>query len=54
MSDGVFIQIVCHFFDILIIQIKVCQRFVCMVFVISPHYSNEDNVELNFPISLSM
>ena len=25
---------------------------VCMVFVNSPHYSNEDHVELDFPISL--
>jgi len=25
-----------------------------VVFVNSPHYSNEDHVELDFPISLSM
>jgi len=27
---------------------------VCMVFVSSVHYSNEDHVELDLPISLSM
>jgi hypothetical protein len=35
------------------IQMEVCQRFACMVFVSSPHhYFNEDHVELDFPISL--
>jgi len=38
----------------MVIQIKVCQRFVCIVFVDNPHYSNEDHVELDFPISLSV
>ena len=27
----------------MVIQIKVCQRFVCMIFVDSPHNSNEDH-----------
>jgi len=40
--------------NLMVIQIEVCQRFVCMVFVDSPHYSNEDHVERDFPISLSM
>jgi len=31
MSDGVFIQFVCQFFILMVIQIKVCQRFVCIV-----------------------
>jgi len=31
-----------------------CQRFVCLVFVDSPHSSNEDHVKLDFPISLSV
>ena len=38
----------------MVIQIKVCQRFICIVFVDSPHNSNEDHVELDFPISLSV
>ena len=38
----------------MVIQTKVCQRFVCIVFVDNPHYSNEDHVELDFPISLSV
>ena len=54
MSDGVFIQFVCQFFNLMVIQIKVCQRFVCTVFVDSPHSSNEDQVKLDFPISLSV
>jgi hypothetical protein len=49
MSDGVFIQFVCQFFHLM-----VCQRFVCIVFVVSPHSSNEDHVQLDFPISLSV
>jgi len=48
MSDGVFIQFVCQFFNLMVIQIKVCQRFVCKVFVDSPHSSNEDHVKLDF------
>ena len=57
MSDGVFIRFVCQFFNLMVIQIEVCQRFVCIVFVDSPsltfpHSSNEDHVKLNFPISL--
>jgi hypothetical protein len=28
MSDGVFIQFVCQFFNLMVVQIKVCQRFV--------------------------
>jgi len=40
MSDGVFIQFVCRVFNLrVIIQIKVCQRFICVVFVNSPHNS---------------
>ena len=54
MSDKVFIQFLCRFFDLMVIQIKVCQRFVCIVFVDSPHSSNEDHVELDYPISLSV
>ena len=53
MSDGVFIQFV-SFFNLMVVQIRVCQRFVCIVFVDSPHKSNEDHVELEFPISLSV
>jgi len=53
MADGVFIQFVCQFFDLMVVQIKVCQRFVCVVFY-SPHSSNEDHVKLDFPISLSV
>ena len=33
MSDGVFIQFVCQFFNLMVIKVKVCQRFVCIVFV---------------------
>jgi hypothetical protein len=36
----------------MVIQTKVCQRFVCIVFVDNPHYSNEDHVELDFPYIL--
>ena len=54
MSDGVLIQIVCQFFNLMVIQIKVCQRFVCIVFVDSSHNSNEDHLKLDFPISLSV
>jgi len=55
MSDGVFIQFVCQVFNLMVIQIKVCQqRFICIVFVDSPHNSNEDHVELGFPKSLSV
>ena len=54
MSDGVFIQFVYQFFNLMVVQIKVCQRSVCIVFVDSPHNSNEDNVKLDFPISLSV
>jgi len=43
-----------RFFYLMVIQIKVCQRFICIVFVDSPHNSNEDHVELDFPISLSV
>jgi len=49
MSDGVFFQFVCQFFNLMVIQ-----RFVCIVFVDSPHSSNEDHVELDFPTSLSV
>jgi len=42
------------FFNPMVIQIKVCQRFVCIVFVDGPHNFNEDHVELDFPISLSV
>jgi len=55
MSDGVFIQFVCQLLKRrMVIQNKVCQRFVCIVFVGSPHSSNEDHVKLDFPISLSV
>ena len=54
MFDRVFIQFVCQVFNFMVIQIKVCQRFVCIVFVISPHNSNEDHMELHFPTSLSI
>ena len=53
MSDGVIIQFVCQFFNLMVVQIKVCQRFVCVVFVDCPHSSNKDHVKLDFPISLS-
>jgi len=52
MSDGVFIQFVCQSFNLMVIQIKVCQKFACVVFEDSPHSSNEDHVKLDFPISL--
>jgi len=51
MSD---IQFVCQFFNLMVTQIKVCQRFVCIVFVDSPHSPNEDHVKLDFPVSLSV
>ena len=55
MSDGVFIQFVCQVFNLMVvIQIKDCQMFVCIVFVDSSHSSNEDHVKLDFPISLSV
>jgi len=38
----------------MVIQIEVGQKFVCIIFVSGPHYSNEDNMELDLPISLSM
>jgi len=44
----------CQLFNLMAIQMEVCQRFVCMVFVNSPHDSNEDHVKLDFPISLSV
>ena len=40
-------------FNLMVVQIKVCKRFVCVVFVNSRHSSNEDHVKLNFPKSLS-
>jgi len=54
MSDGAFIQFMCQIFNLMVIQIKVCQRFVCIVFVDSPQSSNEDYMKLDFPISLSV
>jgi len=54
MSDGVFTQFVCQFSNLMVIQNKVCQRFVCIVFVDSPLSSNEDHVKLDFPITLSV
>ena len=54
MSDGLFIQFVCQYLNLMVIQIKVCRWFVCIVFVDSPHSSNEDHVKLDFPISLSV
>jgi len=44
MSDGVLIQFVCQFYNPMVIQIKVCQKFVCIVFVESPHNSNKGHV----------
>ena len=41
-------------FKSLVVQIKVCQKFVCVIFVDCPHSSNEDHVELDYPISLSV
>jgi len=52
-SDEMFIQFV-SIFNLMVIQIKVCQRFVCIVFVDNPKSSNEDHVKLDFPISLSV
>ena len=52
MSDGVFMQFVCQVFYRVVYQIKVCHRFLCIVFVDSSHSSNEDHVKLDFPISL--
>jgi len=40
MSDGVLIQFVCQCFNRMVVQVKVCQRFVCVVFVDSHHSSN--------------
>jgi len=56
MSDGAFIlySFVRQLFNLMVIQIEVCQRVVCMVFVNSPQYFNEHHVELDFPISLPM
>ena len=54
MSDGVFIQFVCQFYNLIVVQIKICQRFVCIAFVDSPHSFNENHVKLDFPISLSV
>jgi len=54
MSDRVLIQFVCQFFNLMVIQIKVCQWFVCIVFVDSTHSSNKAHVKLDFPISLSI
>ena len=54
MSDGVFVQFVCQFLNLIVIQIKVCQMFICIIFVDSPHNSNEDHMKLDFPISLSV
>jgi hypothetical protein len=54
MSDGVFVQFVCQSFNLMVIQVKVCHRFVCTVFVDSPHSSNEDHAKLGFSISLSV
>jgi len=53
MSDGVLIQFVSIFY-LMVIQINVCQRFVCIVFVDSLHSSSEDHVKLDSPISLSV
>jgi hypothetical protein len=41
----------CQIFNLVVVQIEVCQWFVCIVFVDSPHSSNEDHVKLDFPIS---
>ena len=54
MSDGVFAQFVYQLFNLVVIQIKVCQSFVCIAFLDSPQSSNEDHVKLDFPISLSI
>ena len=58
MSDGLFIQFVCQVFDLMdqvtVVQIEICQRFICIVFVDIPHNSNEDKVELDFPVSFKL
>ena len=54
MSDGVLIQFVCQLYKFMAIQVEVYQRFACMVFGNSPHFSNEDHMKLDFPTSLSM
>jgi len=41
-------------FNLMVIQMKVCQGLVCVVFVDSPHNSNKDHLKLEFPISLSV
>jgi hypothetical protein len=56
MSDGALIQFACvsvFKFMALVIQIEVCQKYICMVFVKDPRY-NEDHMKLDLPISLSM
>ena len=36
MSDGVFIPFVCQIFNLMVIQIKICKRFVCSLCRQSP------------------
>jgi len=47
LPDGVFMQFVCQVLNLMVIQITVCQRFLCIVFVvpIAP-----TRITLDFPI----
>jgi len=36
----------------MVVQIEACHRFVCIVFVSSPHSSNEEHVKLDILISI--
>ena len=57
MSDGVFIQFVsrCQVFYLMVSILRSARGLsVGIVFVDSPHSSNEDHVKLDFPISLSV
>jgi len=54
VSDEVLIRFVCQVFNLKVVQIKVCQRFVCVTFIDSPHSSNEDHIKLDVPKFLSV
>jgi len=43
-----------NYFNLMVIQINICQRFVCIAFLDGPHGSNEDHAKPDFPISLSV
>ena len=47
MSDSVH-SVCVSIFNLMVVQIKVCQRFVCIVFVDSPHSSNGGKFVLVF------